>query len=101
MSLPDLAQQALGLNQLAVDEKEFRLRALAEQGDAAAQTSLGLKYSKGDGVPKDLSKAFEWFQKAAEQGNADAQSQLGWMYFYNESVVQDLSKAFEWFQKAA
>ena len=38
------------------------------QEDAATQFSLGLQYENGEGVPKDLRKAAELYQKAADQG---------------------------------
>jgi TPR repeat protein len=41
---------------------------LAEQGDAFAQTNLGLMYSKGKGVPQDYKTAVKWYRLAAEQG---------------------------------
>ena len=73
----------------------------AEAGDATAQSNLGNMYRKGEGVPQDLSKAFEWFQKLAVQGNVDAQFNLGVMYFKGQGVPQDFSKAVEWYRKAA
>ena len=53
---------------------------LAEQGDATAQSNLGLMYQKGKGVPKDNKEAVKWSRKAADQGNADAQIYLGDAY---------------------
>lgn len=46
--------------------REFR--PLAEQGDAAAQFSLGLMYANGEGVPEDGIQAYAWFNLAAAQG---------------------------------
>ena len=43
------------------------VRIAAEQGEAHAQTSLGLLYSQGKGV--DSQEAAKWFWKAAEQGD--------------------------------
>ena len=40
----------------------------AEQGNAEAQFSLGLMYSKGEGTLTDKKKAFYWIKKSAEQG---------------------------------
>src|ERR1700686_3891628 len=54
-------------------------RELAEQGDAMAQSRLGLMYQDGRGVPQDDRQAVEWFRKAAEQGRANAQYSLGYM----------------------
>ena len=42
---------------------------LAEQGDADAQTNLGVMYDNGQGVPQDDKTAVKWFTLAAEQGN--------------------------------
>ena len=55
-------------------------RPLAEQGDANAQTKLGIMYDKGQGVPKNHAEAAKWYRKAAEQGDADGQTKLGNMY---------------------
>ena len=46
--------------------REFR--PLAEQGNAAAQFSLGLMYANGEGVPEDDIQAYAWFNLAAAQG---------------------------------
>ncbi len=55
-------------------------RPLAEQGDAAAQSLLGIMYYEGQGVPQDYAEAVKWYRLAAEQGNATAQNNLGGMY---------------------
>ena len=57
--------------------QEFR--PLAEQGDADAQTLIGMMYNEGLGVPKNDAEAVKWFHKAAEQGIAQAQFNLGSM----------------------
>jgi TPR repeat protein len=73
----------------------------ADQGNANAQFNLGKRYENGEGVPKDLSKAAELYQKAADQGYAPAQQGLGYLYKFGQGVPQDLGKARELFQKAA
>ena len=45
---------------------------LAQQGDAAAQFSLGYMHYAGQGVAQDYSEGLKWYRKAAEQGDADA-----------------------------
>ena len=52
------------------------LQKSAEDGDAFAQYELGLSYTDGFGVEKDLTKAAEWLRKAAEQGVEGAQKAL-------------------------
>ena len=76
-------------------------RTKAEQGDAKAQTSLGLMYHEGQGVPKDDAEAVTWFRKAAEQGVAEAQTSLGVMYHEGEGVPKDYAEAVTWFRKVA
>lgn len=69
--------------------------------DAESLLRLGRACLHGDGVPKNLPKAFELFSAAAEKGNADAMGGVG--YFYNNGVVvaKDPVKAAEWFRKGA
>ena len=43
-------------------------RPLANQGNAAAQTNLGLMYGTGLGVPMDYVEAMKWYRLAADQG---------------------------------
>ena len=76
-------------------------KTLAEQGDADAQSNLGVLYYKGQGVPKDYKEAARWFRKTAEQGYADAQSDLGEMYDEGRGVPKDYVTAYMWFNLAA
>jgi uncharacterized protein len=46
---------------------------LAEQGDARAQTNLGLLYSGGRGVSQDYVSAYMWLDLAAAGGNEEAE----------------------------
>ena len=79
--------------------REFR--PLAEQGDAAAQTVLGLMYANGEGIPEDYIQAAYWWRKAAEQGDATAQFNLGVMYANGKGVPEDAVQAVYWYRKAA
>ena len=49
---------------------------LAEQGDADAQTLLGVMYNEGKGVPQDYKTAVKWYTLAAKQGDANAKTNL-------------------------
>ncbi len=73
-----------------------QLKQLAENGDAAAQNSLGLRYATGDGVKLDERESFRWFTRAAEQGNVAAQSKLGSLCLSGRGVPQDYSQAYFW-----
>ena len=83
------------------DETIAELRALAEQGDASAQSNLGLMYATGKGVPQDDAEAVRWYRLAAEQGHAEAQATLGAMYAIGRGVPQDDVEAVRWVRLAA
>ena len=74
---------------------------LAEQGDAKAQTNLGVMYDNGQAVAQDYKTAVKWYTLAAEQGNAKAQYNLGIMYETGKGVAQDYVKAHMWYNIAA
>ncbi len=76
-------------------------RPLAEQGDALAQSYLGLMYENGEDVPQDYAEAIRWFLRAAAQGLAEAQSNLGKVYNYGKGVPQDYKEAVRWYRLAA
>ncbi len=91
-------------------EKFKELFERANEGDAKAQTELGVMYYTGEAVSKTLSGqvldndpglAAGWFYRAAEQGYADAQFNLGLMYANGEGIEQDIVQAVELFKKAA
>lgn len=48
----------------------------AEQNNERAFYYLGSMYKKGNGVPKDTKKAFEYFKKGAELGDKQAKEEL-------------------------
>jgi hypothetical protein len=72
------------------------LRKVAEQGDPAAQFSLGARYATGEEVKQDYTEAVRWFTLAAEQGHILAQATLGAYYWAGRGVPQDLTKAYYW-----
>ena len=73
----------------------------AEKGDPFAQYNLGIMYSKGEGIPQNLSEAFKWYHMAAVQGFAQARYNLGVMYENGEGVTQDYKEAMKWYHMAA
>lgn len=77
------------------------LAAAAAAGDAGAQFQLGRAYFRGEGMPKDEKKAFEWTKKSAEQENADAMTNLGFFHAQGIGVEMSEAKAVEWFRKGA
>lgn len=77
------------------------LRPLAENGDARAQSTLGLLYYRGRGVQKDDAEALKWFRLAADRGDAIAEFNLGVMYAEGQGVPQDNDEAAKWYRLAA
>lgn len=76
-------------------------RALAEAGDAEAQTALAGLYFAGQGAPEDAAAALRWYRRAAEQGDAVAQQNLGDLYGQGRGVERDLVSAYVWLSLAA
>ena len=76
-------------------------RLAAEQGNAIAQSNLGIMYRKGQGVIQDYKEALKWYRLAAEQGDASAQSNLGFMYGTGQGVLQDYARAHMWLNLAS
>ncbi|WP_139429172.1 SEL1-like repeat protein [Aeromonas veronii] len=77
----------------------FKLHRFGQQ--RRAQYNLGVMYTTGQGVTKNLRTAAEWYLKAAEQGLVAAQFNMGSSYRKGEGVEQSDNKAFEWYLKAA
>lgn len=74
---------------------------LAERGDHRAMYALGSMYAAGQGVEKDLKKAFVLFKEAAQNGRADAMHKLGVMYEDGVGTKQSIKKALRYYQKSA
>ena len=88
------------LEQVLTHEYE-RLRQLADDGDSAAQLSLGIVGIRdGKGHP-NVPVGIELLEKSAAGNNAQACLLLGNLYAQGELVEQDLKKAFFWYQKGA
>ena len=51
-------------------------RGMANQGNAEAQRLLGQMYRRGQGVKRNSTRAFVWFNRAAAGGNARAHVEL-------------------------
>lgn len=74
-----------------------RLTSDAKNGDANAQTELGLFYVEN----KNYAKAIYWFKKAANHGYAQAEDGLAVAYYKGLGVPQNYTKAAYWYGKAA
>jgi len=92
---PQPAKSASATPAVAADSLQG-MRKLAEQGDPAAQFSVGARYATGEDVPQDYAEAVRWFTMAAEQGHVVSQATLGAYYWHGIGVPKDLVKAYFW-----
>ena len=81
-------------------EAVYWYRKGCDRGDAACMHAIGHCYLPGEGVEKDMRKAFEWLEKASELGHADATGDLA-VLRARQGVDKDEAKAIELYVKAA
>lgn len=74
---------------------------LAETGNPRAQNNMGVLYTSGQAVERDVPTAIEWFRKSAEQGYALAMGNLGDTFFRGDGVPQDYEEAARWYELGA
>src|SRR5262249_46163967 len=101
---PNETEAAYAAYQKADYQTTLRLlRPLADQGGPRAETTLGVMYDEGHGVPQDDAEALKWYRRAAERGYAQAQFNLGVMYARGEADDghEDNVSAHMWFNLAA
>jgi TPR repeat protein len=68
-------------------------RPLAEQGNAKAQSVLGVMYRRGQGVARSSVHAFVWFSRAAARG--DKRAKEGLREVSGSMTPEELSQARE------
>ncbi|HXS07950.1 MAG TPA: hypothetical protein VN723_14260, partial [Rhizomicrobium sp.] len=78
-----------------------KVAAAANQGNATAETIIGLRYLDGQGISADATQALKWLQKAADAGQAVAQYRLGTMYERGQGVTANPALAAKWYLAAA
>ena len=66
-----------------------------------AINELGIKYSKGIGVPVNYVAAMNYFKKAAHMGNLNAMVNIGKFYQAGAGVIQNDYEALGWYKAAA
>ena len=88
-------------NSTSIKQDEETILMRAEEGDAAAQTLLGMMFYQDNNIEKNHEKAFKWWRSAAEKGNTTAQWRLASMYYNGVGVAQDRKKSIEWYKKSA
>jgi TPR repeat protein len=74
---------------------------LAKQGDASAQTMVGIQYLYGHGIVKNESEAAAWLKKSSALGDALGQFTLGMMYAQGMGVKASQDEALKNYRLAA
>ena len=78
------------------------VRLAAEQGDAGAQSNLGLMYYNGRGVPQDFEEAYFWANLAAAQEKKNAKLRdIVYQELTPQQRARAQKRAREWQPKAA
>ena len=75
--------------------------AAGAKGVPSALTEMGLLYSNGRGVARDLAAAVECFDKAAEKGDAAAKAALAECYLTAKGVTKDEARAIGLLREAS
>jgi len=99
----EVDQHIMALQELASKKNTqalTELTTLANNGNANAQSKLAMLYATGDGVEKNLQKAFDLYTQASKKGSSVAQLNLGFYYESGVHVKQDYSKAAELYTQA-
>ncbi|MAE95616.1 MAG: hypothetical protein CL910_13240 [Deltaproteobacteria bacterium] len=84
--------------------RDARIVALEElaREDPRAAYDLGLRYFRGDGVPRDGYRALQWMRDAAGRGDFEAQKAVGRFYLTGlEEMGSDPREAQKWLSVAA
>lgn len=74
---------------------------LVRDNDPKAMHELGIIYLKGDGIAKNLNKAYELFSKASSLGNLESTYLLGKIYLSKNTKYHNLIKAYNTFVDGA
>lgn len=98
---PEIEEDFMNLADIPAGIGPLPLREAASQGDAEALFEIANRYSEGNGVDVDLTKAAEWYTMAAELGLAPAQYRIGNIHEKGAGVERNIEKAKMWYQLAA
>lgn len=96
---PSQSRAILNNKETSYDSREQTVASLtndAKNGNREAQFKLGNIYERGEAVPKNLEKAFEWWLKSASQGFVNAQYSVGMSYMRGDGVNEDMVRSYAW-----
>ena len=82
------------------DQALASFKQLAQQGNARAQSRLGVMYQFGIGVEIDYDRAYSWYLMALQGGHTRALALIGFLYERGLGLPVDYRKAAEYYQQA-
>lgn len=74
---------------------------LANDGDAASQYRLGIRYANGSGVTQDYARAIHWFELASAKNHHNSEYMLAIAHSTGRGTNIDQQRALEFFTRAA
>lgn len=97
-----LYENGEGVKQNAKTAVKWYKKALKENSNhAPSNNALGVSMLTGNGIKKDVKRAYQLLQMAAQKRNGSAMGNIADMYINGIHFEQDYSKAIEWMEKAA
>lgn len=98
----DLVKQAWESYQGQHYDDAFKFAyAAKEKGAILAYPLLGILYSSGEGVTKDMATAYSIFLEGAQKGNSECKFQVYLHLFYGKGVEKNVHEAYKWLYLAA
>ena len=73
----------------------------ARRGESHALHNIGVCYSNGIGLRKNMPTAYRYFSRASELGHVEAQFKVGWCLLYGKGVHSNPETAKKWLKLAA
>lgn len=98
----DLVKQAWESYQGQRYDDAFKFAyAAKKEGAILAYPLLGILYSSGEGVTKDMATAYSIFLEGAQKGNSECKFQVYLHLFYGKGVEKNVHEAYKWLYLAA
>ena len=86
---------------ITASDSTRELASAADDGDAKAAYSVGMRYTQGLGETQNYAVGLDYFETAAKLGLKDAQYMLGMGHYLGRGTSVDYQKARTWLEAAA
>ena len=86
---------------ITASDSTRELASAADNGDAKAAYSVGMRYTQGLGETQNYALGLDYFETAAKLGLIEAQYMLGMGYYLGRGTAVDYAEARRWLSAAA